>query len=207
MPQRSPDQLRVIISGSSIPDHQFRVLEPNARQFVSWTQVQETDMALQRLSLVVLVMALAPQSLAQKAIAAAGPLAGLNGTWSGSGAVTLANGERERIRCRAAYDVRADGSGLRQTLDCASDSYRFSLKGDMQVDPGGAIAGSWTESTRNAGGSMSGLARDGSINGMIEGTGFSGALSVTTHGDRQSLSLLSQGEVRQVAITLRRAGR
>lgn len=164
-------------------------------------------MALQRLSLVVLVMALAPQSLAQRAVAASGPLKGLNGSWSGSGAVTLANGERERIRCRAAYDVRADGSGLRQTLDCASDSYRFSLKGDMQVDSGGAIAGSWTESTRNAGGSMSGQARDGSINGMIEGAGFSGALSVTTHGDRQSLSLLSQGEVRQVAITLRRAGR
>lgn len=164
-------------------------------------------MALQRLSLVVLVMALAPQSLAQRAVAASGPLKGLNGSWSGSGAVTLANGERERIRCRAAYDVRADGAGLRQTLDCASDSYRFSLKGDMQVDSGGAIAGSWTESTRNAGGSMSGQARDGSINGMIEGAGFSGALSVTTHGDRQSLSLLSHGEVRQVAITLRRAGR
>ena len=164
-------------------------------------------MALQRLSLVVLVMALAPQSLAQRAVAASGPLKGLNGSWSRSGAVTLASGERERIRCRAAYDVRADGSGLRQTLDCASDSYRFSLKGDMQVDSGGAIAGSWTESTRNAGGSMTGLARDGSINGMIEGAGFSGALSVTTHGDRQSLSLLSHGEVRQVAITLRRAGR
>lgn len=151
--------------------------------------------------------ALASPSLAQKAAAAAGPLAPLAGAWSGAGSVTLANGERERIRCRASYDVGADGERLRQKLDCASDSYRFSLYGDMRVDASGSLAGSWTETTRNAGGSVSGRATQGTINGLIEGTGFSGAISVTTQGDRQSVSLRSQGEVRAVAITLRRSGR
>jgi hypothetical protein len=151
--------------------------------------------------------ALASPSLAQKAVAAAGPLAGLAGAWSGAGAVTLANGERERIRCRASYDVGADGERLRQKLDCASDSYRFSLQGEMRVDAAGSIAGFWTETTRNAGGSVSGRATPGTIQGMIEGTGFSGALSVTTQGDRQAVTLRSQGEVRIVSISLRRAGR
>ena len=85
--------------------------------------------------------ALASPSLAQKAVAAAGPLAGLAGAWSGAGAVTLANGERERIRCRASYDVGADGERLRQKLGEAGNyihtvrgvGYRFAGSPDEAI--------------------------------------------------------------------------
>ena len=126
------------------------------------------------------------------------------GVWSGSGAVTMANGGRERIRCRATYDVGGDGRAMRQSLRCASDSYQFSLSGNLGVREGGELFGNWTESTRNAGGSVTGRVRDGQIRGMIEGGVFSAMVSVNTSGDSQSVSLTSQGDVRSVAITLRR---
>lgn len=146
------------------------------------------------------------QTFAQRASAAAsGPFAGLSGAWSGSGDVRMANGSRERIRCRASYNVGGDGNALRQTLNCASDSYRFSLNGNMRVQNGGDIAGDWTESSRNAAGVITGRARDGQINGMIQGSGFAAQVTVRTQGDTQHVMLVSQGEVRNVSINLRRS--
>jgi len=34
-----------------------------------------------------------------------GPFAGLIGSWSGAGFIKLTNGQRERLRCRANYNV------------------------------------------------------------------------------------------------------
>ena len=141
------------------------------------------------------------QALAQRG---GGPFAGLEGTWSGGGVVTMRDGGRERIRCRAEYDVGSAGRQLRQTLRCASDSYRFTLVGDIEAGEGGNLTGTWTEASRNAGGRVTGRATDGRIRGMIEGTGFSGAISVATRGDRQSVSLTSQQQVRDVNISLRK---
>lgn len=140
----------------------------------------------------------------QAAAQGGGPFAGLEGSWNGGGVVTMRDGGRERIRCRADYDVRAAGRQLRQTLRCTSDSYRLTLVGDIEAGEGGNLTGRWTEATRNAGGTVTGRATGGRIRGMIEGTGFSGAITVVTKGDRQSLSLTSQQQVRDVKISLRK---
>lgn len=153
----------------------------------------------------ILVAACGSQTLAQRASAATGgPFAELTGTWVGSGAVTLSNGGRERIRCRASYTVGGNGYSLRQALNCASDSYRFSLRGDMRVQDGGDLVGSWSDASRSAAGSITGRVRNGNINGMIQGTGFAAQVSVRTKGDRQQVSLSSQGDVRDVSISLRK---
>lgn len=151
------------------------------------------------------VAACASQTLAQRASAATGgPFAELNGTWAGSGAVTLSNGGRERIRCRASYTVAGNGYSLRQALNCASDSYRFSLRSDMRVQDGGNLVGNWSDASRSNAGSITGRVRNGNINGMIQGTGFAAEVSVRTSGDRQQVSLSSQGDVRDVSVNLRR---
>src|ERR1700758_4078132 len=59
--------------------------------------------------------------------AQSGPFAGFNGAWSGNGTVALSDGTTERIRCRADYKVDGTGLGLKQNLNCASDSYKFEL--------------------------------------------------------------------------------
>jgi hypothetical protein len=148
-----------------------------------------------------LVMAfLAPGAHAQ----ASGAFAGLEGAWSGTGTITLSSGASERIRCRAAYRVAENGQNLTQNLRCASDSYNFDLRSSVRYE-GGAISGNWSETTRNASGSISGRAGGGEIQASVRGASFSAGLSLATRGDRQSVSIRSQGsELSQVSIVLSR---
>ncbi len=64
--------------------------------------------------------------------------AGMAGTWSGPGTVTLDDGSNERIRCRATYKVA--GANMEMVLTCASDAYRFNLQAAV-VAAGGEVSG------------------------------------------------------------------
>src|SRR5437879_7388677 len=72
-----------------------------------------------------------------------GPFAGFDGAWSGNGTVALSDGTTERIRCKASYKVA--GTSLKQSLQCASDSYKFNLSSDV-TSQGDRISGNWTAS-------------------------------------------------------------
>src|SRR6201998_471836 len=76
------------------------------------------------------------------------PFAGFNGAWSGNGTVALSDGTTERIRCRADYKVDGTGLGLKQNLNCASDSYKFELSSNV-TSQGDRISGNWSEASRN----------------------------------------------------------
>jgi hypothetical protein len=140
---------------------------------------------------------------AERPAFAEGPFAGLDGVWSGNGTVSLSNGGRERIRCRATYAVGAGGSTLQQSLRCASDSYNFDLRSDVRSD-GSSLTGSWSESTRNVNGNISGRVRGNQIDALVEAAGFSASITIVTHGSKQSVSIRSQGEFTGAAISLSR---
>src|SRR6202166_3425268 len=108
-----------------------------------------------------------------------GPFTALSGSWSGGGFLTLASGQRERLRCRATYSAAENGTRLQQSLRCASDSYRFDVNSNI-VSEGGTLSGSWTETSRNASGGMSGRVSGGQIQARIDGAGFSASLTVNT---------------------------
>jgi hypothetical protein len=144
--------------------------------------------------------------LASPVRAQSGPFAGLSGAWSGSGTIGMSSGARERIRCRASYAVGGGGSSLRQSLRCASDSYRFDLGSDVRY-AGGGISGNWSEATRGVGGGLSGTARGSEIRARAEGPGFAANLALSTRGDRQSVTIrASGGDITEVSITLSRVG-
>ena len=108
------------------------------------------------------------------------------------------------MRCRAAYNVGGAGAELRLNLRCASASYNFDLTSDVQYR-GGAISGSWTESSRNASGTLSGRANSGHIEVSARGQNFAAELSLTTRGNRQSVSIHPQGtNVTAVSLELDR---
>jgi hypothetical protein len=135
------------------------------------------------------------------------PFAGMSGAWSGGGTVTLSGGANERIRCRAMYVVGNGGNQLQQSLRCASDSFTFELKSDVNHSAG-QISGNWTEVTRNVGGRISGRATTGKIQALVDGPAFAANLALTLQGDRQSVVIRSDGSaLTQVAITLSRAAR
>ena len=74
----------------------------------------------------------------------ASPFAPLSGSWAGGGTITTSSGTKERIRCRAKYDVSGAGSNLDLTLRCASDSYNFELQSNGSHS-NGAVSGTWSE--------------------------------------------------------------
>src|SRR5216684_8830021 len=125
----------------------------------------------------------------------------LGGAWTGGGTVSLSDGSTERIRCRANYSLGDGGTTLKQTLRCASDSYKFNLNSDV-VSQGGSVSGTWSESSRNINGSLRGRASGDRITVFVEAAGFSANLTLTTHGSRQSISITSQGEVKSVSLAL-----
>lgn len=133
------------------------------------------------------------------------PFAGLSGSWVGDGSVTMSNGSRERIRCRATYSVMPQGRSLNQGLRCASDSYTFDVRSNVTANAGGALTGTWSEATRQVTGDVTGNATPGHIQTSVETFGFSAQLSITTRGARQSVSMQPEGtEVQAVNIEMRR---
>jgi hypothetical protein len=129
------------------------------------------------------------------------PFAGFDGSWSGNGTVSLSDGTTERIRCRASYKVDGSGSGLQQSLRCASDSYKFDLSSNV-ISEGDRITGTWSEASRNINGNLQGKAGGGQIDVFVEAAGFAATLNLTTRGNKQSVSISSKGEIRGVSINM-----
>ena len=133
--------------------------------------------------------------------AQSGPFAGLAGNWSGSGTVTLDDGSRERIRCRATYQVA--GTKMAMSLTCASDAYKFNLQASV-VDQGGVVAGTWTESSRNVGGSLQGRGGGGNFEVLASAAGFNANILLRTVGTKQSVVMRADSQFRGANIFLSR---
>ena len=130
-----------------------------------------------------------------------GPFAGFDGAWTGTGTVALSDGSTEHIRCKANYKVNGTGMGLKQKLDCASDSYKFDLTSDVTSN-GERISGNWSEASRNIFGNLQGTAGGGQIDVFVEANGFAATLVLRTNGNKQTVEISSKGEIRGVNITM-----
>ena len=132
------------------------------------------------------------------------PFTAMAGTWAGGGVLSTTDGQQEQLRCRASYDVAGAGDQLRLNLRCASASYNFDLASDVEYR-GGAISGSWSESSRNASGTISGRASGDRVEAAARGDSFSAHLSLTTRGGRQTVSIQPQGgNITSVSLALNR---
>lgn len=142
--------------------------------------------------------------LSASAYAQSAPFAGMAGVWSGNGTISLEDGSNERIRCKATYSVSGDGAGLNQSLLCASDSYKFELKSDVKAK-GGELSGSWAETTRGVTGSLEGRASAGKFNVDVSSPAFNAKLILTTTGNKQQVSITSEGQFKGANISLNRS--
>jgi hypothetical protein len=137
----------------------------------------------------------------------ASPFDNLAGQWSGSGTIDLANGTRDPIRCRAAYDVLDQQNNLQLNIRCASDSYSFNLFASATL-ASDVVSGSWSETTRNAAGTISGTANGDHIDVVANGPTFSASLALITRGDLQSVVIRSKeakSSVQGATISLERS--
>lgn len=133
--------------------------------------------------------------------AQSGPFAPLAGIWSGSGTVILDDGSTERIRCRAKY--APIGPTMELSLTCASDAYKFNLGASVKAE-GSAIAGNWSEASRNISGSLAGRGAGGNYELLASAAGFNANISLKTSGNKQTVTMRADSQFRGANITLSR---
>ena len=90
------------------------------------------------------------------------------------------------------------------TLTCASEAYKFNLDGRVVAESGGAIAGTWSESSRNVSGNLQGHGGNGSFQVVASGPGFNANISLSTRGNRQSIVMKADNTFRGASIALSR---
>ena len=133
---------------------------------------------------------------------AEGPFASFAGNWSGTGLVSTTSGAKEKLRCRAHYDVGGGGNTLSQNLTCASDSYKFNVVSDVQAE-GGAISGNWSETSRNANGKISGSITPSQVSAYVAGVGFTARIGIAARGGKQSITISPTGtDISNVSVTM-----
>jgi hypothetical protein len=160
----------------------------------------------ERLGPLAAVVAIALYAAATPAKAAGGPFSALGGHWRGAGHIELANGSKERIHCRASYEVEPGGRAMHQALRCASASYNFELRSDVESH-GNRISGHWSELSRNVSGKLSGHYRHGRIEVTVKIGKFIAQLILVSHGNRQSVTIQLKGaKFTVVSIHLTRRG-
>ncbi len=130
-----------------------------------------------------------------------GPFAGLAGNWAGGGVITLDDGSKERIRCRAAYAVA--GANMTMTLTCASDAYKFQLSANVATQAG-VVTGTWSEASRNISGTLQGRGGAGIFEVVASTAGFNANIALRTAGNKQSLTMRADNQFRGAAISLSR---
>ena len=133
---------------------------------------------------------------------AAGPFSSFAGNWSGSGTVSTTGGAKERLRCRAHYDVGGGGSSMTQNLTCASDSYKFNVVSSVTSD-GNTISGDWSETSRGANGRISGKITPTQVSAYVSGLGFTASIGIAARNGSQSVTISPTGtDIRNVSVTM-----
>ena len=137
---------------------------------------------------------------------AAGPFTGFPGEWVGTGDVTMTDGSRDRIKCKASYSTGPSGQALNINVNCASDSYRVNIISNV-VAQGSQFSGTWRETTRQVNGDVTGrVPAPGEYQARLSGTGFGLELAATSNGKSQAITINSQGtDVQSVKISLRKS--
>ncbi len=141
-------------------------------------------------------------SLAMAVPAHAGPFSSFEGNWTGAGVISVDNGSKERLRCKAHYDVGGDGTSMSQNLTCASDSYKFNVVSNVRAE-GDAISGSWSETSRGANGHISGHITPTQISAQVNGMGFTARIGIAARAGRQSVTISPTGtDISNVSVTM-----
>lgn len=136
---------------------------------------------------------------------AGSPFSALKGTWSGKGTAHIEGGKSERLSCKGYY-TGSGGSELRLNILCANPSTKVELRSILKY-ANGRVTGTWEERHFNQTGTITGSATDDKVRLSIGGGALKGSLNVSISGEKQSVSLSTQGSaLKGVSITFARIG-
>lgn len=126
----------------------------------------------------------------------------LEGNWSGSGRISLNNGEQQNVKCRANSNV--SGMQANQSLRCASASSQIAVNVSFALDDD-KVNGTWSEGRSGAQGSLSGDVNGKSIMLRLRGGEFNGTMHLTAARCSQNVAINASGkDLRSANIQLRK---
>jgi hypothetical protein len=130
-------------------------------------------------------------ALAAPGEAAGNPFDQLSGDWKGGGTVRPADGHPKKVSCKVTYKVA--GSNMSQNLRCSGTDYRINASLKLTYK-GGKIKGSWSESTYDTNGRVTGTAKDNIIHARITGDKFSGRMSINVSDASHEINIVQFNE-------------
>lgn len=122
-----------------------------------------------------LLLAASLAASGEAAAPAGNPFDQLSGEWKGGGIVIPANRQPKKVSCQVTY--KPAGGNITQNLRCTGDDYEVNTNLKLTYK-NGKIKGSWTESTYDANGNVTGTAKNDTIHALISGDKFSGRMSI-----------------------------
>ena len=118
------------------------------------------------------------------------PFEVLLGSWSGSGTVKFTDGGREQITCNAVWEL-PDSSTATARTTCVGRLHKGTILSTLRHHDG-LIGGSWSETTRDVEGTLSGSV-DGNRILLTVSRLFPATVTIITSGDQQTALLQAQG--------------
>jgi hypothetical protein len=180
---------------------EYRAAVAGKRRGNKFNPTNDASLIVRRLLMAAAILFAASSLPAPAYAQGGGPFAPMAGAWHGGGTVTLEDGSRERLRCRATYTP--GGSSMEMVLTCASDAYKFSLSAHV-VSEGSAVTGSWSESSRGISGTLQGRGGAGNFDVVASTAGFNANITLRTSGANQSISMRADSQFRGASIALSR---
>jgi hypothetical protein len=124
----------------------------------------------------------------------------LIGYWSGTGVVTLNNGNTEQLKCVATY--KSTQQDLRQSLRCASTGYSISAAVELKI-AGEALTGTWEERNYSANGLITGQLTESGFALSIKGANFTADMNLNHTACKQAIDIIPTGvDVSKITIDL-----
>ncbi|MCP4181835.1 MAG: hypothetical protein GY761_00730 [Hyphomicrobiales bacterium] len=117
------------------------------------------------------------------------PFANLRGNWGGSGKMSLKDGSKERLSCKANYS--GSSSQLRLQINCKSNFNTINMKARLSAN-GGRLLGVWEEETYRALGTIAGKIGEKKITFHIAGNVL-GNMVIQYSRSNQNISIKTQG--------------
>ena len=125
----------------------------------------------------------------------------LQGSWSGSGRITLTNGKSERIRCHGSGRQVTQNS-IEQQFHCASTEKEFDFSTSIQFS-GSTARGHWSAPDKS--GTLSGQASTSHMQLHLSSASGSGTLSATIGACSQSLTVTGwSNKLKSLSVNLKK---
>jgi len=116
------------------------------------------------------------------------PFEKLAGRWVGEGRLGVRDGPTENVKCRVTYILEDQSRQVRQTIRCASSSGHVEVQSTV-THSSGALAGTWTELSRNWTGQIAGKVTPLGFKVAIKGSEFNANMDVIVKDNRQVIEI------------------